>query len=178
MMSMSDFRIVLAGAAAALLICGCVTEPMGPSINVMPAPNKPFSVFQDDQAVCKQYASQQVAGQADEANNRAVGTAAIGTVLGAGLGAAIGGGRGAAVGAGTGAVVGTAAGSGPADMSQYGIQRRYDMAYAQCMYSRGNQVPGYGAAVRPPPPRYVPPPPYYPPPPPPPPGYYPPPPGP
>jgi hypothetical protein len=51
------------------------------------------------------------------------------------------------------------------------VQQRYDVAYSQCMYSRGNQVPGY---VQPPPPAYAPPPPPppgYPPPPPPPPGY-------
>ena len=59
--------------------------------------------------------------------------------------------------------------------AQGGIQQRYDIAYAQCMSSKGNQVngpappPAYG-----PPPGYPPPPPgYYPPPPP---GYYPPPP--
>jgi hypothetical protein len=36
------------------------------------------------------------------------------------------------------------------------IQQRYDIAYSQCMYSKGNQVPGYEpapvAAVAPPPP--------------------------
>ena len=159
---MPTCRIVFTGAAA-LLLYGCVTQPVGPSIAVMPAANKPFSVFQDDQAVCEQYASQQTSGGADAANNRAVGTAVIGTVLGAGLGAAVGGGRGAAIGAGGGAVVGSAAASGPADRSQYGLQRRYDIAYAQCMYARGNQLPGYGppapAPPLPPPPGYPPPPP-------------------
>jgi hypothetical protein len=155
---MSKFLLALTGAGV-LMLAGCVTEPTGPSIAVMPSPNKPFSVFQDDQAACKDYASQQVAGGAEKANNRAVETAAIGTILGAGLGAATGGGRGAGVGAGMGAVVGTAAGSGPADMSQYSLQRRYDIAYAQCMYARGNQVPGYGyaAPAPPPPPAYPPP---------------------
>jgi hypothetical protein len=57
------------------------------------------------------------------------------------------------------------------------LQERYNFAYAQCMYSRGNQVPGFAPAGAPPPP-----PPGYAPPgaPPPPPGYspgYPPPPG-
>jgi hypothetical protein len=28
---------------------------------------------------------------------------------------------------------------------QYGLQQRYNIAYAQCMYSRGNQVAGYQA---------------------------------
>jgi hypothetical protein len=51
-------------------------------------------------SVSKQFAEQTVAGQADNANARGVGAAALTTVLGAALGAAIGGGRGAAIGAG------------------------------------------------------------------------------
>jgi uncharacterized protein YcfJ len=95
-------------------------------------------------------------------------------VLGAGLGAAIGGGRGAAIGAGAGAIGGTAYGTNAAARGTYTAQQLYDNAYSQCMYSRGNQVPGYVAAPTysappPPPPGYAPPPP-------PPPGYPPPPP--
>jgi hypothetical protein len=154
-----------------LFLGACASEPMGPTIPVMPAPGKPFDLFQSDQALCKQYASGEVQGGAQQANNRQVGTAVIGTLLGAGLGAAIGGGRGAAIGAGAGAVGGTAVGAGPAQGAQYTLQQRYDLSYAQCMYSRGNQVPGYQPPAPPPPP---PPPPRYAPgypPPPPPPGY-------
>ena len=142
-----------------LFMTACATEPMGPTIPVMPAPGKPFDVFQSDQALCKQYASNEVQGGAQQANNRQVGTAVIGTLLGAGLGAAIGGGRGAAIGAGAGALGGTAVGAGPAGQAQYSLQQRYDLAYAQCMYSRGNQVPGYQppGPPPPPPPGYAPP---------------------
>ncbi len=147
-----------------LVLNACATEPMGPTIAVMPAPNKPFDVFQSDQAVCKQYASGQVQGGAQQANNQQFGTAVLGTLLGAGLGAAIGGGRGAAIGAGAGAVGGTAVGAGPAQSAQYSLQQRYNLAYAQCMYSHGNQVPGYQPPAPPPPPGYAPgyPPPGYP----------------
>jgi uncharacterized protein YcfJ len=138
--------------SAALALAGCVSQPMGPSVAVMPAPNKPFEVFQQDQAVCEQWAGQQVSGEAQDANNSAVGTAVIGTILGAGLGAAIGGGSGAAIGAASGAVGGTIVGSGPAGAAQYGIQQHYDIAYSQCMYSKGNQVPGYTNSNVPPPP--------------------------
>ncbi len=72
-----------------------------------------------------------------------VGTAVIGTLLGAGLGAAVGGGRGAAIGAGAGALGGTLVGAGPSQQANYSLQQRYDLAYSQCMYTRGNQVPGY-----------------------------------
>lgn len=174
---MRAIRFSSALLVPALLLSACATEPLGPTVAVMPAPNKPFDVFQTDQAVCKQFASDQVRGGAEQSNNQQVGTAVLGTLLGAGLGAALGGGRGAAVGAGVGAVGGTAVGASGGQRTQYSLQQRYDLAYAQCMYSRGNQVPGYqppppaGYAPPPPPPGYAPPPPpgYAPPPPP---GYY------
>ncbi len=160
-----------------LMLSACANEPIGPTVAVMPAPGKPFDVFQRDQAVCKQFAFNETQGGAQQANNRQVGTALLGTLLGAGLGAAVGGGRGAAIGAGAGAVGGTAVGAGPSSRAQYSLQQRYDLAYSQCMYSHGNQIPSYspGGAPPPRPPVYAPAPPpgYAPyPPPPPPPGYY------
>jgi hypothetical protein len=127
-----------------LVLSGCAQTPLGPTVQVMPGPGKSFEAFTFDQAGCKQYAESSVAGQAQNANNRAVGAAAIGTVLGAGLGAAIGGGRGAAIGAGSGAIAGTGVGMGSSSNEQYSIQQQYDNAFAQCMYSKGNMVPGYG----------------------------------
>ena len=150
-------------------LSACASHPMGPTVAVMPAPNKPFSVFQDDQIICKNYADQQVAGSAQAANNSALGSAAIGTILGAGLGAAIGGGRGAAIGAAGGAGAGALYGTGQSNTAGLSIQQRYNIAYEQCMYSKGNQVPGYAAAPAPsaqPPGAPPPPPPGYPPPPP------------
>ena len=137
-----------------LVLSGCAQTPMGPTVQVMPGPGKSFEAFTFDQAGCKQYAESSVAGQAQNANNRAVGAAAIGTVLGAGLGAAIGGGRGAAIGAGSGAIAGTGVGMGSSSNEQYSIQQQYDNAFAQCMYSKGNMVPGYGPMMvnSPPPP--------------------------
>jgi hypothetical protein len=84
----------------------CATIPAGPSVMVWPGPAKPFEVFQSDDVVCRQWASQQ-------------------------------------------------AGADPyAD--DWALQRRYDNAYMQCMYAKGNQVPGvvrtYRGAVPPPPP--------------------------
>jgi uncharacterized protein YcfJ len=173
----------LASLAVLLALGGCAQAPLGPTVAVMPGSNKPFDVFQTDQAVCRQFAEQQVGGaqaaQATQTNQTLIGTG-VGTVLGAGLGAAIGGGRGAAIGAGAGALGGTAVGASQAQETGLGVQRRYDIAYSQCMYSRGNKVPGYAAAPTRaprgygPPPDYPPPPPppgYAPPPPPPPPGY-------
>jgi uncharacterized protein YcfJ len=163
-----------AALSAVALLSACASPPMGPTVAIMPSPNKPFDVFQADDAACRGWASQATAGQAEAANNQAVGSALVGTALGAGLGAAIGGGRGAAIGAGSGAIAGTAYGANGSQWAQMGIQQQYNNAYEQCMYARGNQVPGYqqvyGAPVYAPPPGYAPPPP-------PPPGAAPPPPG-
>jgi hypothetical protein len=152
--------------APMLLLSACASQPMGPTIGVMPAPDKSFDAFQSDQAVCKQYADSEVQGGAQSANNRQVGTAVVGTLLGAGLGAALGGGRGAAIGAGAGALGGTAVGAGPSAAAQYSLQDRYNIAYAQCMYAHHDQVPGYQPAGGPPPygdaRGYPPPPPGYP----------------
>ncbi len=161
-------RLKTSSAVLAILaaLSGCAAPPMGPTVNVMPAPGKPSEVFYQDVAYCKQIASSQTAGQAEQANNQAVGGALLGTALGAGLGAAVGGGRGAAIGAASGAAVGTGYGAAGSSNAQYGIQAQYDNAYAQCMYTRGNQVPGYapqgyGAPPPPPPGWAVPPPPRY-----------------
>ena len=102
-----------------VLTAGCVVQPTGPSVAVMPGPNKPFEVFAQDEAVCRQYAAQLTAGGAAQASGQEVGAAVVGTALGAAVGAAAGGGKGAAIGAASGAVVGTAAGAGPAARSQY-----------------------------------------------------------
>lgn len=151
-------RVHVIAWTAIVLLAGCASAPQGPTVPVMPAPNKPFQVFQEDQAICNQYAQQVIGPAQQQLQNQQVGSALIGTALGAGLGAAVGGGRGAAIGAGAGAVAGTAYGANAAGYESMNMQQRYDMAYSQCMYSRGNQVPGFQ-----PPPNYP-----YPPPPPPP----------
>ena len=127
--------------AAALLLDGCAMTPMGPTVQVLPGRGKPFEAFQQDQAVCMQYASQMVAGQAERANTMGVGAAVLGTALGAGLGAAVGGGSGAAIGAASGAAVGTGVGASGSAGAQGGIQYQYDNAYVQCMVSKGNMLP-------------------------------------
>lgn len=135
-----------------VVIGGCATMPTGPSVTVFPGPGKPFEAFQADDFACRQWANQQVGTSPNEAANKnLVAGSVIGTLLGAGLGAAIGGaygnpGAGAAIGAASGLVGGTAIASGPAYAAGSEAQRRYDIAYQQCMYAKGNQIPG---AVRP-----------------------------
>lgn len=160
---MRKVKAAAVGLAVLAALSGCATPPMGPTVAVMPGANKPFDVFQGDDASCRGWANQATAGQAEQANNQAVGSAVVGTVLGAGLGAAIGGGRGAGIGAASGAGLGTVYGASQSQYSQMGIQQQYNVAYQQCMYSKGNQVPGYapvyGAPVYAAPPGAPPPPP-------------------
>lgn len=136
-----------------LSLAGCATLPTGPSVRVLPAPGKTFEQFQADDAVCRQWAERGINPQ-ETANQNTVTGAAVGTVLGAGLGAAIGAasgnpGAGAAIGAGSGLLVGTASGASAGQAYGMEAQRRYDNTYVQCMYSKGNQIPGTLRRVRP-----------------------------
>ncbi len=145
---------------ALLTLSGCVTMPPGPSVMVLPGSGKSFEQFQTDDAVCRQWAAGQtgIAPQTVANQNTATGAVA-GTAIGAGLGAAIGAasgsaGTGAAIGAASGLLFGTAAGAGSGQSSGWELQRRYDIAYQQCMYAKGNQIPGYSRATVPAPPPY------------------------
>jgi Glycine-zipper domain len=164
--------------AACLLLTACATVPTGPSVLVLPGTGKNFEQFQADDAVCRQWAMQQTGTTPNQAGATSTVTgAAVGTAVGAGLGAAIGAAAGspatgAAVGAGAGLLGGTAVGAGNAYGAGVSVQRRYDIAYMQCMYAKGNQVPvprgsqpPYTSSPAPPPPPPPPPPPDVPPPP-------------
>ncbi len=147
------FGLLTAGA----LLAACAQTPMGPMVNVMPGPGKSFDDFQTDQMVCKSFATNAVQGQAEAANKQAVVGGALSTLVGAGLGAGIGAaagnaGAGAAIGAGSGAVLGGGFGAQGSAMRGGGIQAQYDNAFAQCMYTKGNQVPGFTPVNAPPPP--------------------------
>lgn len=141
----------LVGVTGLLGLAGCVTVPTGPSVMVLPGSTKTFEAFRADDAVCRQFAFEQVGGvTANEAAAQSAATsAAVGTAVGAAAGALIGGGRGAAVGAGSGLIVGSAAGAGYAGYAGATNQQRYDFAYQQCMYLKGNKVPVAGEIVPP-----------------------------
>lgn len=133
---------------AILLVSGCATLPTGPSVLVLPAPGKHLEQFQVEDMICRQWAGQQLGMSAqDTANQNTATGAVVGTAIGAGAGALLGAasghpGAGAAIGAGSGLLVGTAAGAGAGESYGWEAQRRYDYAYVQCMYAKGNQIPG------------------------------------
>src|SRR6266403_657335 len=100
--------------ACVLLLAACTTVPPGPRVMVLPGAGKSFDQFQTDDAVCRQWASQQAGTTAQAVSGQSTLTgAAVGTLLGAGAG----------------------------DTSAHEVQRRYDNAYQQCMYAKGNQIP-------------------------------------
>ncbi len=150
-------HIASAAAVAALgLLAGCAVAPTAPSVLVMPGTQKSSAQFDADNASCLQRASSYVAPQVDAANTQAAGTALVSTAIGAAVGALMGSGyyynnSAAAWGAGTGLMVGSAVGSGQSQAATYGLQQRYDNAYAQCMVQRGNQLPGQMVYRRAPP---------------------------
>ena len=154
--------IVLLGIG---VLSACAVVPTGPNVMVLPTPGKPLEVFQGDDMVCRQYAQFQLGIEpAEAANQSAVTSGAVGTVLGAAAGAIIGAGvgnaaAGAAIGGGSGLVLGSASGVQASGASAATLQSRYDMAYVQCMYAKGNQVPGVAVAPPAPSARSTPPPP-------------------
>jgi len=142
----STSRIVVLLGALALGACA-VGPPPGPSVAALPGKDKSLEAFQQDDASCRQYAAQTLGNvsPADAANQTTANSAVAGTLLGAAAGAAIGAAvgnpaAGAAIGAGSGLLLGTASGAEAGNYSAASVQRGYDISYAQCMTSRGDQV--------------------------------------
>lgn len=137
------------GLAGTLALGACaVAPPTGPSVTALPAQGKSFEQFQQDDATCRQYASQQIGygSPAQAATDSAVSSAIVGTALGAAAGAAIGAAAGnpalgAVAGAGGGLLLGSAAGANAANVSSAALQQRYDVGYVQCMSAKGESVP-------------------------------------
>jgi uncharacterized protein YcfJ len=145
-MNSNTSRLALILAALGVSLSACTVMPTGPSVMALPGSNKTFDQFRSDDGSCRQFALQQVGGvdANTAATNSAVGSAVVGTALGAAAGAAFGGGTGAAIGAGAGLLTGSAIGMGTSQASGYNVQQRYDYAYLQCMYAAGDKVPVRG----------------------------------
>jgi uncharacterized protein YcfJ len=103
----------------------------------MPAQGKSMETFQQDEGYCEQYANERATGKVQQANDNELRNGVIGAALGAGLGALAGDTKGAVAGGIIGGVLGGSSGAG---YDQHRVQRTYDVAYAQCMTARGNDV--------------------------------------
>jgi hypothetical protein len=137
MIAMKMRVAAMAAFSAIALLGGCATQPMAPSIPAMPPSGKSQQAFEQDEDYCEQYAGDRASGKVKEANDEELKRGVVGAALGAGIGALAGNTKGALIGGGLGAVLGSASGAG---YDQHRVQRVYDIAYAQCMKARGNEV--------------------------------------
>jgi hypothetical protein len=108
-------------------------------VMVLPGLGKSFDQFNADDAVCRQWGLQATGwSPAESGVTSAAGGTAVGDAGGAASGAT----------AGNPPMGSAAAGAGGTKYSGQEGQWRYDMAYQQCMYSRGHQIPGVPAGYR------------------------------
>jgi hypothetical protein len=147
--------VIASVLGGSVLLAGCAVQPpTGPTVMALPGSGKSLTAFQQDDYGCRNYAAQTTAYQSPGQVGATPGTtgAVLGTLGGAALGAALGAvggnaGAGAAIGGGAGLLGGASIGSQRGEASQYSLQQRYNIAYTQCMYSRGDSVqsppPGY-----------------------------------
>lgn len=142
-------RLILSAALISSLVA-CVSAPTGPTIAVMPREGKPFEVFQQEDQVCRSFAADAIKDSSNAALKDAATSVAIAAALGAAAGAVIGGGShtGVGTGAGIGLLGGSAIGAMNASGKENQAQTQYNIAYQQCMYAKGNQVPSYAAPRR------------------------------
>jgi hypothetical protein len=52
------------------MLGGCVSQPIGPTVTVLPGPGKPFDRFAEEEAFCRDFARWQVAGAPAQANSK------------------------------------------------------------------------------------------------------------
>jgi deoxyxylulose-5-phosphate synthase len=135
--------VVVLSLTLASLLSACVSAPTGPTVAVMPREGKPFDLFQQEDLYCRNFAANSVKDTSDAALKEGATSAAIGAALGAVAGAVIQGGNHANVGtgAGVGLLGGAAMGAMNSSGKQNQAQVQYNIAYQQCMYAKGNQVP-------------------------------------
>jgi len=138
---------IAGGGALVAILGGCAQMPTGPSVAVMPAAQKPFEVFVGEDQACRDWAARSIGGRGDAAAQQFAASSIAGTAIGATIGALSGGHNAVGAGAAFGLAAGAMVGSGQSAGTAYGAQRRYDVAYQQCMYAKGNQLPG-GYVVR------------------------------
>ncbi len=142
-----DQRWVKVGLVSAVVVVlsACAQMPSGPSVAVMPGPNKPFDVFMQEDQLCRGWAAHSIGIPGHQAAaDRMVASTVTGAVIGAIAGAMVGGDRNVGAGAALGTAIGASAGANQSATSTWAAQRHYDIAYQQCMYSKGNHVPSYG----------------------------------
>jgi hypothetical protein len=113
---------------------------MAPTTGVTPGPGKSAADFASDVDACKATAAANVKGQVDAANQKA----ALGAAGGLALGAITGGALGTST---SNAGDAAAAGAQASAQAQSSIQQQYDASYNNCMFAKGDVVPGMAPPV-------------------------------
>jgi hypothetical protein len=151
-------RLATAVSTAAILaLAACSAGPPSqPSVTAMPTVGKSIEVFGQEDAACRDYAGKQTgpASPAQAGSQTEIARSAAGGLVGAGAGALLGSlkgamGTGAALGGPVGLVAGALTAGSAASAASGKLQKRYDMAYAQCMHAKGNTVSGLQAMAGP-----------------------------
>jgi hypothetical protein len=135
-------------AGLCIAVVGCAPRaPAGPTVMALPAKGEAFARFERHDATCRQYATTQTGGVSPGrgAASSGVGSAVIGTGVGAAAGALLGSvsghaGAGAAIGAGSGLLAGSLLGGARGRRSAESVQSRYNMSYTQCMIANGEDI--------------------------------------
>jgi uncharacterized protein YcfJ len=129
-----------------LTLAACASAPTGPTVTVMPREGKPFDVFQKEDQECRGFAAKAAEDTSNAALKQGASSALIGAAVGAAAGAVIQGGssKNIGTGAGIGLLGGSAQGAMRASNKEDQAQTQYNIAYQQCMYAKGNQVPSFG----------------------------------
>ena len=129
------------------LLGACVTVPGGPSVMVLPGSGKPFEVFQADDDSCRQWASHRSGRVPNEPVTGGVHRCDYRDPAWRGArrrhrrrSRQSGPGRGRRCRERF--FFGTATGASADAQTGMSMQQRYDTAYTQCMYAKGNQIPG------------------------------------
>jgi len=130
--------------ACGISLAACASGPTGPTVAVMPTQGKPFDLFQQDDQVRRQFAQTSSQATTESGVKSAATDAGLGAAAGAIAGLLIGGGSHTSVGtgAGVGLLAGALGGALSSNSSDKTAQNQYNVAYQQCMYAKGNQVPG------------------------------------
>lgn len=124
---------------------GCVPTVTAPTVAVTPGPGKSPSDFAVDNSACAAQANQQIAEARTAANGQIAGTALLNAALGASNSAAAGATKSAvAANAAAGAVTAAIASE---QAAQATLQRQFDIAYSECVYAKGDIVPGFATAL-------------------------------
>lgn len=130
---------------AAISLAACVSAPTGPTITIMPREGKAFDEFKKDDEECRSFSAKSVQDGNSVALKQGAISAATGAAIGAAAGALYQGGNSQNVGTGAaiGMVGGAAVGVMGASNKESQAQAQYNTAYQQCMFTKGNQVPGF-----------------------------------